>query len=283
MMIIYFGAHMKISNGIENVPEAISNINGNTFQIFVKSPRTWKSPNIDNSTVNTFKKNMKRYSISMDKILVHSNYLINLASPKEDTWEKSIKSMVEEINAVQKLGIKHYNIHCGSHLGKGEDYALNRIVEALNEVYNSVDLNLNICLENSSEKGNNFGYKLEQIGKIFESYKHNEYLSFVYDTCHGFDSNYDLRNEEDVDILLKKMDDNFGYNNLKFIHLNDSKSKLNEGKDRHANIGKGYIGEKGIRNIINNQKLKEIPFILETPGDDDTHKNEIKKLNELLK
>ena len=274
---------MKISNGIDNVPNETKNIEGNTFQIFVKSPRTWKSPSIEEDIANSFKSNMKKHKLSLNKVLVHSNYLINLASPKEETWRKSIKSMIEEINTVQKLGIKHYNIHCGSHLGKGEDYAVNRIVLALNEIYNSIDLKLNICLENSSEKGNNFGYKFDQVGKIFDNFKHNDFLSFVYDTCHGFDSNYDLRNDGDIDRLLKKMDNNFGLDNLKFIHLNDSKSKLNEGKDRHANIGEGFIGQEGIENIINNEKLKEIPFILETPGDDETHKKEIKKLNKLLK
>lgn len=274
---------MKISDGIDKVPENTHNMKANSFQIFVKSPRTWKSPKIDEKTIENFKRNMKKYNIPMNKVLVHSNYLINLASPKQDTWEKSINSMIDEIKSVQKLGIKYYNIHCGSHLGKGDDFAVDRISKALEKIYNSIDLNLNICLENSSEKGNNFGYKIEQIARLFDNFRHNEVLSFVYDTCHGFDSNYDLRKNNDVDELLKIINSNFGLEKLKFIHLNDSKSKINEGKDRHENIGKGYIGEDGIKNIINNNKLKEIPFILETPGDDNTHKKEIDILNKLLR
>jgi deoxyribonuclease-4 len=134
---------MKISNGIENVPEETVQIGGNTFQIFVKSPRTWKNPSLDEKTSKLFKENMEKNNLSLDKVLVHSNYLINLASPKEETWNKSINSMIEEIKAVQSLGIAHYNIHCGSHLGKGEKYAIDRITEGLKKVYNSLDLKLN--------------------------------------------------------------------------------------------------------------------------------------------
>lgn len=275
---MFFGAHMKISNGIEKVPKETVQIGGNTFQIFVKSPRTWKNPSLDEKTSKLFKENMEKNNLSLDKVLVHSNYLINLASPKEETWNKSINSMIEEIKAVQSLGISHYNIHCGSHLGKGEQYAIDRITEGLEKVYNSLDLKLNICLENSSEKGNNYGFKIEQIGKLFNNFKHNEKLKFVYDTCHGFDSNYDLRGKNNVDKLLDIINNEVGIDNLRFIHLNDSKNPLNDGKDRHEKIGEGYIGKDGISNIINNSKLKNIPFILETPCDDEEHGEEIKLL-----
>nr|WP_259699968.1 deoxyribonuclease IV [Geotoga petraea] len=279
---MYFGAHMKISNGIENVPKKTIDIGANTFQIFVKSPRTWGNPSITQESAEKFKKNMKKHNLSFDKVLVHSNYLINLASPKDDTWKNSINSMAEEIKAVQSLGITHYNIHCGSHLGKGEEYAVNRITEGLERVYDSLDLKLNICLENSSKKGNNYGFKIEHIGKLFENFKNSEKLKVVYDTCHGFDGNYDIRNDNDVEKLLELMSNSFGIENLRFIHLNDSKSPLNMGKDRHEKIGKGYIGKDGISNIINHSKLKNIPFILETPCDDEEHKEEIKLLKSWL-
>lgn len=188
---------MKISKGFSKVPSDTTNIGGNTFQIFTSSPRIWKVNPPKENDVEDFKNAMNESNINFEDVLVHSSYLINLASPKDEIREKSIKALIEEIKATDKLGILHYNFHPGSHLGEGEEFGINKILEGLDIVFKEIqNTKVTILLENVAQKGSNIGYTMEQLGRIINKSQWKERLGITYDTCHGFDSNYDIRKKK---------------------------------------------------------------------------------------
>lgn len=281
--MLKIGAHMKISKGFSKVPEDTINIGGNTFQIFTHSPRVWRITKLKENDVKGFKENMNKLNINFEDVLVHSSYLINLASPKEDVWEKSIKTMIEEIKATNELGIIHYNFHPGSHLNEGEEFGINRILKALDIIFKEVEAtNVIVLLENVAKKGSNIGYSMEQLGKIINTSYWKKRLGITYDTCHGFDSNYDIREKDDVKRLINDIERNIGLEKLKMIHLNDSKYEVGAGKDRHEFIAKGYIGRKGFETFLSFNELNKLPLLLETPGDDPEHSQDIKTIKEIF-
>ncbi|OQY08724.1 MAG: endonuclease IV [Marinitoga sp. 4572_148] len=277
------GAHMSTAKGFYRVPEATRNIGGNTFQIFSHSPRTWKVKDIKESEDIKFKEKMKEFKISFEDVLVHSGYLINLATPNDENWEKSINLMKAELNATAKLGIKHYNVHPGSHLGEGDEFGYDRIARALDIVLNELkDLDVIVLLENVAKKGGNIGWRIEQLGEIIKRSQFSDRLGITYDTCHGFDSNYDIRDKDGVKALLDEIDKYVGMDKFKMIHLNDSKFPLGAGKDRHEFIGKGEIGIEGFKIFFSFDEIVKLPMHLETPGGDEEHEEDIKVVKSIL-
>ena len=281
--MIKIGAHMSTSGGFYKAVRRTIDIGGNTFQIFSHNPRSWKVRNYDQDEFESFKLVMTESGIRFSDVLVHAGYLINLASYKEDMWEKSINLMIQEIKVTAKLGIKHYNVHPGSHLGKGEKYAFDRIAKALDTVLEETQhLEVTVLLENVAKKGNNIGFKIEQLGKIIELSSYKDLLGITYDTCHGFDSYYDITKEEGAERLLDEIDSFVGLKRFKMIHLNDSKYPLGAAKDRHEFIGQGKIGVKGFENFLSFKEISRLPLILETPGDDSEHEKDINAVKKIF-
>jgi len=271
------GAHMPISKGFHKVPYETIEIGGNSFQIFNHSPRTWKSSLPSKEESERFKNSVKDCKIDFENAFVHSGYLINLASPKDDIWRKSIKLMIDEIKICEKLGLKYLNIHPGSHLGEGEEYGLKRIIMALNEVFKEVDgSNVIVLLENVSPKGGNIGYRFEHLKHVMSHF--SDRMRVTYDTCHGFDAGYDITTSSGMKRLIDEIEKTVKIENIKMIHLNDSKYPLGSAKDRHENIGKGFIGIEGFRNFLSFEEFKYIPLILETPGSNFEHAEDIRIL-----
>jgi deoxyribonuclease-4 len=282
--MLKIGAHMSTSKGLHKVPSATKDIGGNTFQIFCHSPRTWKVKEPKENDIIIFKEEMKKNNILFDDVLVHSGYLINLASPKDENWQKSINLMKEEIKITSLLGITHFNVHPGSHLGNGDEFGFDRIAKALDTILKDLsDLNITILLENVAKKGGNIGWNMKQLGEIIKRSNFKEKLGITYDTCHGFDSNYDIRDKDDVRRLLDEIDKYIGLEKFKMIHLNDSKFPLGAGKDRHEFIGKGEIGIKGFETFLSFDEIVKLPMHLETPGDDLEHAEDIKVVKSIFK
>jgi len=274
---------MSTSKGFHKVPLNTIAIDGNTFQIFCHSPRTWKVKDPKEEDVIKFKENMKKNNISFKDVLVHSGYLINLATPNDENWEKSINLMIEELKITAKLGIKYFNVHPGSHLGKGDEFGYDRIAKALDIILEKLNnLDVVILLENVAKKGGNIGWKIEQLGEIIKRSNFQEKLGITYDTCHGFDSYYDIRNKNEVRRLLEEIEKYIGLEKFKMIHLNDSKFPLGAGKDRHEFIGKGEIGIKGFETFFSFEEIIKLPMHLETPGDDSEHAEDIKVVKSIL-
>ena len=277
-----FGAHMPTAKGLHNVPKETREIGGNAFQIFNHSPRSWKVKELNETTLKKFKDSMAKYGIDSDSAFVHSGYLVNLASPKEDVWKKSIDLLIEEIRLTHKLGLKYLNVHPGSHLGMGEKYGIDKIINALNHVLEKTgDTQVMILLENVSPKGGNIGYRLEQLKEIMDAVSSNR-VGVTYDTCHGFDAGYDITSEDGVRMLLDKFEGLFGLEKLRMIHLNDSKYPAGTPKDRHENIGKGFIGREGFKVFLSFEEIRKIPLILETPGSNLEHAEDLEVLKQIL-
>jgi len=283
-MDVFIGAHMSIAGGFHEVPLNSRKISANSFQIFPHSPRSWKNKIVEKSESSVFKENMIGSKIDFDKVLVHSSYLINLASPKEDVREKSINSLISQINIVDELGLNYINIHPGSFLNSTMKEGIERIASAIDIVFNNSSENVEILLENVAKKGSNIGSNFSELRDIILKTSYKNRIGITYDTCHGFDSNYDITSEESVDRLLETIDKEVGLNKLKMIHLNDSKFPIGAGKDRHECFGEGNISKrnKGFRPFLANKVIKSIPLLLETPGDDKKHKEEIIQIKNLM-
>ena len=281
--MIKIGAHMSTVGGFYNVVQRTINIGGNTFQIFSHNPRSWKIRNYDQNEFEKFKLAMDESGINCSDVLVHAGSLINLASYKEDMWKKSINLMIQEIKTTAKLGIEYYNVHPGSHLGKGEKYAFDRVSKALDMVLKETqDLKVTVLLENVAKKGNNIGFNFKQLGKIIELSSYKDILGITYDTCHGFDSYYDITKKEGVEKLIDEIDSFVGLKRFKMIHLNDSKYPLGAAKDRHELIGQGTIGIEGFENFLSFKEINKLPLILETPGDDPEHEKDINTVKNIF-
>jgi deoxyribonuclease-4 len=259
---IYLGANVSIAKtGLLAAVEETISYDANTFMIYTRSNRGGKARPIEDFNRDEGLALMAEHGI--EDPVVHLSYLVNLASPKEDTWEYGISVLTEEIQRVEYLGFRYIVMHPGRHVGEGEAYAIKRIAEALNGILTGEE-KVTICLETMAGDGSKVGNSLEQIAEIISLVKHKEKLGVCIDTCHNYSFGYDIVN--DFDGFLQKFDDVIGLDRLKVAHINDSKTPFQSHKDRHANIGEGSLGLEAIRRIVHHEALKEIPQILETPG-----------------
>jgi deoxyribonuclease-4 len=209
-------------------------------------------------------------------------YLPNLSSPKKLLYNKSLKSLVAELDRCDTLGIPYVVTHLGSHLGKGADLGLEKLVRAINEALSLNKSSVMLLLENTAGTKNSMGSSFEDVKKILNRVEKKSRVGVCFDTAHAYAAGYDLRVPRAVNETITRFDSVLGLELLKVVHLNDSQVGLGSGRDRHEHIGMGYIGEEGFRALLRNQALKELPFILETPIDerrDDV--GNIKKVREL--
>jgi deoxyribonuclease-4 len=208
-------------------------------------------------------------------------YLPNLSTPKEDGFEKSVNTLINEIDRCGKLGIPYLVTHLGSHLGTGEDAGIKQLVKGLTKAGQTKN-DVMILLENTAGQKNSVGANFEQLAEIFNQLKPSKKFGVCLDTCHAFVSGYDLRTEKSVKDTFAKFGNTVGFENLKILHLNDAKGEIGCNLDRHYHVGLGNIGEKGLSEVVKTANKKKIPIILETPIDDirDDFEN-IRKVKEL--
>lgn len=276
MLII--GSHLSIANGLYSaVLDAIS-IGANTFQFFTRNPRGGKARDLDIVEINRACKLMKEYGFG--PIVAHGSYTMNLASEKKQTREFAKMILKDDLERIKLIPNAYYVFHPGSHVGQGIEKGIDLIVEALNE---AIDENNNtvILLEGMSGKGTEIGGNLKELKEIIDGVKYNKNIGICIDTCHLYSAGYDIVN--DLDGVIKEIDDIIGLERLKAVHLNDSKTEFNSRKDRHEVIGKGKIGLEAIVNVINHPSLKGLPFNLETPNDLEDYKKEIEILRKEYK
>lgn len=275
------GCHISIAGGIDNSVLQAEKLGCNTMQIFSKNATTWREKVLDNQEVQRFKQNLKKSSLSENSIFIHTSYLINLASPSDELYFKSINSFIEEMKRSDiLLNMPYLIIHPGTHIQAGEEMGIQRVIRAINiSLEKSEELNLKtvILLENTAGSGTHLGYKLEQLKRILEGIRDKKKMGICLDTCHAYAAGYDISRREGLEDVLEEIDNYFGMDGLKVIHINDSKYPLASRKDRHTHIGQGYIGLEGFRFLINHPSLKHLPFILETPKD--TEEDDLRNIN----
>ncbi|MCK5412804.1 MAG: deoxyribonuclease IV [Candidatus Pacebacteria bacterium] len=266
-----FGAHISIAGGIEKAPQRAHEIGCECFQIFSKSPHGGKSVEITEKVASDFQAEAKKYDLQ--NYYIHTPYYINLASANSRIYYGSISSIKEELQKADLLGAKAVVTHLGSAKDLGEKEAKEKLVAGLKKIFlqNDIEKNFNakLLLEITAGAGEIMGDNFEEIAyfikEVEKEIKKNK-LGVCFDTAHAFASGYDLRNEKAVKNTFDKFDKIIGIERLGLVHLNDSMAKFDSHKDRHDNIGNGKIGIEGFEAILQDERLKSMDFILETPN-----------------
>ena len=262
------GCHVSASGSIDKAVDNAVERNCTAFQIFTRSPRSWHAKELTKEVIDAFKSKLKDSKIDRFAICAHMPYLPNLATPKEDAFEKSVNTLVSEVERCAQLGIPYLVTHLGSHLGTGEEAGIKRLVDGLTKAGQTKN-DVMILLENTAGQKNSVGSDFQQLGEIFKQLKPEKKFGVCLDTCHAFVAGYDLRTKEKVKETFKEFDKHVGIKNLKILHLNDARGELGCNLDRHYHLGLGGIGEEGITSVVKFANKKKIPIILETPIDDD--------------
>ncbi len=207
-------------------------------------------------------------------VVAHAAYIINLASPKESLWRRSIRALHLEMERCEALHIPYLVLHPGSHTGAGVEVGLQRVAEALSELHAATPgYRVQLLLETTAGQGTNLGSDFESLAYLLERTREGERLGICFDTCHVFAAGYELRTAEGYAETMATFDRILGLERLKVIHLNDSKHPLGSHKDRHAHIGQGHLGLEAFRHILNDPRLAGLPGLLETPKSADLHED----------
>lgn len=269
------GAHVSIAKGFKKAAQISVDIGANTFQFFSRNPRGGNAKEFNEKDMAAFQK--IREENNFGKLLAHAPYTMNLAAANEDTYEFAKMVIREDVKRMDSIGVEYICFHPGSHVGGGVEEGTRKIIEGLNQAITG-DENITVLLETMSGKGTEIGRSFEEIRAIIDGVEHDERMGVCMDTCHIFSAGYDIVN--DLDGVLDEFDRVIGLDRLKTIHLNDSMMPFGKNKDRHAGIGEGEIGMKALLEVVNHPKLRDIPFFLETPYDDEGHGREIAMLKE---
>ena len=262
------GCHVSASGSIDKSVDNAVERDCSAFQIFTRSPRSWHAKELTKEVIDAFKSKLKDSKIDRFAICAHMPYLPNLATPKNDAFEKSVNTLISEVERCAQLGIPYLVTHLGSHLGTGEEAGIKKLVEGLTKAGQTKN-DVMILLENTAGQKNSVGSDFKQLGEIFKQLKPGKKFGVCLDTCHAFVAGYDLRTADKVKETFKEFDKYVGIENLKILHLNDARGELGCNLDRHYHLGLGGIGEEGITSVVKFANKKKIPIILETPIDDD--------------
>lgn len=262
--MIKIGSHVSLSGKkmlLGSVEESLEN-GANCLMVYTGAPQNTKRRPIDEFRVDEAKELLAKNNISMDDVIIHAPYIINLANTtKPEVFELAVDFLRQEIKRVEEMDAKYIVLHPGAHVGAGEEAGLDQIIKGLDMVLTK-DQTPIICLETMAGKGSELGTSFEQLAYIINNVKLPDKLGVCLDTCHINDAGYD---ETDFDKILDEFDKIIGLDRLKVIHVNDSKNPIASHKDRHANIGYGTIGFDKLIKIIYNPRIKDLCKILETP------------------
>jgi deoxyribonuclease-4 len=262
------GAQVSTEGKIYEALERAHSLGCNTMQIFSRNPQRWRADFLEPKDIEEF--NQRRQIYKIRPIFIHIPYLINLASPNPRLYEASIEAYIEDILEAATLKADYIVTHMGSHKETSEEAGIERLVEALNRILDKTkSAPVGILLENTAGSGSWLGYNFSHQKQIIQGLKQKERVSLCLDTAHAYLAGYDISTKAGLQAMLDELDKLLGLNLIKLIHLNDAKGKLGSRHDRHEHIGKGNIGLAGIKRIINHPKLRNLPFILETPKDTD--------------
>lgn len=269
------GSHISSSKGYEAMGKTAVYMNADTFAFFTRNPRGGKAKEIRPQDVEKYKKIAKDHHFG--KIVAHAPYTMNACAAKEELREFARNTMEDDLKRMEYIPGNLYNFHPGSHVGQGAGPGIEKIAEILNQVLTPA-WNTTVLLETMAGKGTEVGRTFEELREIMDRVTCRERLGVCLDTCHVWDGGYDII--RDLDGVVAEFDRVIGLENLKAVHLNDSKNPLGSHKDRHARIGEGEIGLEALSAVTRHPALRHLPFILETPNDEDGWAEEIRILRE---
>jgi deoxyribonuclease IV len=275
---VLLGAHC--SGGIKKALEHANEIGADSLQLFVQSPRAWHFPDHDPADLAAFRE--RRQKLGIGAVVVHALYLVNLASPDDEFYEKSVTTMSSTMDAASAIEADGVIFHVGSHLGAGFEAGLERAVPAMKQILDHSSDTTWLLVENSAGAGGTIGRSLEELAVLFDACGRHERLGVCLDSCHLWVSGYDVTDRAALDGLLADLDTRIGLERLRALHINDAEALLGSNRDRHANILEGELGERlGV--FLGHPALQGLPAVMEVPGPDGhgADAGEMKKLRDL--
>lgn len=274
--MLYIGNHISSSKGYRAMGNQAIKLGATTFAFFTRNPRGGKAKALDEKDIEAFLKIAGEQKFG--PIVAHAPYTLNACASKEDLRIFARETMEDDLRRMEYIPGNYYNFHPGSHVGQGAELGIEKIAEVLNDVLKP-EQNTIVLLETMSGKGTEVGRTFEEIRAILDRVDLSDKMGVCLDTCHVWDGGYDI--VKDLDGVIREFDDVIGLEKLRAIHINDSMNPLGAHKDRHAKIGEGHIGFDTFSRIVNHPSLKHLPFILETPNDDEGWAGEIARLKEV--
>jgi deoxyribonuclease-4 len=261
------GAHMSIAGGYYKAVEAAAEYGMDCVQLFTKNNNQWRAKPISDEEAAAFTEALWEKKIAHP--LSHSSYLINLASPEEELWKKSIDGMVVELERAQQLAVPYVVMHPGAYTTSCEEAGLERIAAALDEIHARLPrAKAKVLLENTAGQGSCLGCDFEHLAAIISAVRKPDRLGVCIDTCHAFAAGYPLATKREFNKTFAELDRLVGLERVKAFHLNDSKRELGSRVDRHEHIGHGHLGLEPFRHLLNDRRFREIPMYLETAKDE---------------
>jgi len=268
------------SGGIHTAIDRAEEMGADSVQVFTQSPRTWRPTNHPPENFERFKE--RRAEVGIGGVLCHALYLINLANPKDDFYEKSVAALANTVDVGCAIDADGVVFHIGSHLGAGMEAGLDRVVAAMKVVLERCSDTTWLLMENCAGTGATIGRSVEELAIVFDRLDGHPRLGVCLDSCHLYASGYDVTDEAALDATLDELDESIGLDRLRALHVNDSATPLGSNRDRHANIGDGLIGKK-LSVFLRHPKLQGLPAVLEVPGDNGSGPNaaEVRKAKRL--
>jgi deoxyribonuclease-4 len=265
-----FGAHMSIAGGLHNALLIAQKYGCQTVQLFSKNASQWSAPDLSAEQAALFRRTLKQTRLRMP--IVHDSYLINLASPDETLQRRSIEAFIVEMERAEQIGARYLVMHPGAHMGIGEEAGLARVSAALDEVHaRCAGFRVMVLLETTAGQGTTLGHRFEHLARILETVADPGRLGVCLDTCHVFAAGYALAPEAEYRASMHGFDRLIGLGKLKAFHLNDSRKPLGSRVDRHAHIGQGCLGLEPFRLLVNDERFRNRPMVLETPKEEENN------------
>ena len=275
-----FGAHVSSSGGIHTAIDRAEGFGCDAVQVFTQSPRAWRPTNHKPESFERFKE--RRAETGIGAVVCHALYLVNLASPDDELYRKSVDSLRNTIEVACGIEADAVVFHIGSHLGAGLDAGIERVCDAMRELLELCGDQVWLLMENSAGAGGTIGRSLDELATLFDRLDAHPRLGLCLDSCHLFVSGLDVSKQGELDRLVEEVDERIGLDRLRALHANDSAAPLGSNRDRHANIGEGLIGEElGV--FLSHPRLQGLPALVEVPGKDGRgpDADEVRKLKEL--
>ena len=268
--MIYIGCHLSVTDGYEAMGKTMSRFGGNTFAWFTRNPRGGRTKPIVQEDVDALRLHMTEEDFG--PLVAHGSYTMNLCSANEETRANGWDMFAKDLERMELFPGNYYNFHPGAHTGQGTEAGICQIAASLNQTMRP-DMNTTVLLETMAGKGSEIGGTFEELREIIDRTECREKIGVCFDTCHTWDAGYDI--VHDLDGILQHFDDVIGLSRLKAVHFNDSKNACGSHKDRHEKLGRGSLGPEAMKRIALHPVLAGLPFILETPNDDDGYIAEI--------
>lgn len=268
--MIYIGCHLSVTDGYAAMGRTMSRFGGNTFAWFTRNPRGGKTRLVDHEDIEALRRHIEQENFGT--LVAHGSYTMNLCSANPETRANGLDMLQQDLQRMELLPGNLYNFHPGSHTGQGAEYGIAQIAEALNQA-KWPEMHTTVLLETMAGKGSEIGGTFEELREIIDRVACRGRIGVCFDTCHTWDAGYDIVNN--LDGVLQHFDDVIGLERLKAIHFNDSKNICGSRKDRHEKLGQGSIGMKAMKRIALHPVLAGLPFILETPNEDEGYIEEI--------